>query len=161
MRCLRLFPQILMVCCFGCQTNTELEGVWQSNVCSQTTCSAGLKLHLGQYGHAVSGISTWHRRVEGIDTYHSPNYWCGCQYIEVGTWRDGHLRLRSLPHQGPCVPDEHCAPCGCATYTIELSRQEEERLIGKVKCEDGHSVTVELERVLESPVRQCDQGNYQ
>ena len=24
----------------GCQTNTELEGVWQSKVCSQTTCRA-------------------------------------------------------------------------------------------------------------------------
>ena len=66
-----------------------------------------------------------------------------------------HCLTRTMPS------DEHCAPCGCATYTIDLSLQEEERLIGQVKCEDGHSVPVELERVLESPVRQCDQGNFQ
>ena len=149
-----------MFYCLGCHTDTELEGVWQSKVCSQATCGAGLKLHLGQYGHAVAGISTWHKRVEGIDTYHSPNYWCGCEYIEVGTWRDEHLRIRSLPPQGTCIPDDHCAPCGCSTYTIELGLQEE-RLVGSIKCENGHSVAVELERVLESPVRKCDQGDFQ
>ena len=109
-------------------------------------CNQRAKIHFGQYGTALAGIISWYRTREGIDTFNTPSYECGCDYIQAGTVDNQTLRFVTLSSQVDCETNRQCNPCGCDDYEIQLELIEGELLLGRVICADDTFHPIALTR---------------
>lgn len=139
----------------ACNQSEEFHGLWQEPVCRSAPCLPKMKMHLGQYGNAVAGVVAWVRTQEDIDTFNSPSYECGCDYIQAGSVNGQTLTLTTFP-MADCESSPHCSPCGCDDYDIKVMIAEDEQLRGHVICADGTQHSVEFERALGAPKDSCD-----
>jgi hypothetical protein len=139
----------------GCDTTEDFAGLWQEQPCQMSPCNQRAQIHLGQYGASLTGIISWYRTREGIDTFNTASYECGCQYIQAGTVDDRSLRFVSLSRRTDCNANSLCNPCGCDDYEIQLELLEDERLLGQIICADDTFHSIELERALGIPKDVC------
>ena len=144
----------LLISVSACNQSDDFHGLWQEPICRSAPCLPKVKMHIGQYGTAVAGVITWVRSRPDIDTFNTPSYECGCDYIQAGSVRGDTMRLTTFPIQD-CDTDSHCNPCGCDDYDIQLTVSDDERLIGHVVCPDGNRHDVEFERALGTPKDSC------
>ena len=118
-------------------------------------CNQRAQIHLGQYGVSLTGIVSWFRTREGIDTFTTASYECGCEYIQAGTVDARSLRFVTLSRRTDCDTNPFCNPCGCDDYEIQLELLEDEQLVGKIICADDTFYPIELERALGIPKDVC------
>ena len=145
----------LMMGVSACNQSEEFHGLWQEPICRSSPCLPKVKMHLGQYGNAVAGVVAWVRTQADIDTFNTPSYECGCDYIQAGSVRGDTLTLTTFP-MSDCEANPHCSPCGCDNYDIQVTVYSDERLRGHVICADGTQHIVEFERALGTPKDSCE-----
>ena len=138
----------------ACQSGEDFHGIWHETVCQSSPCLPKAKLHLGQYGNAIAGVVAWVRSQENIDTFDTPSFECGCEYIQAGSVRDDRLTLTTYP-LAECSAQELCNPCACDNYTLEVKLTTDDLLVGNVICMDGTQHSVEFVRALGTPKSGC------
>jgi hypothetical protein len=148
-------PLLTLTLLSGCDTTKDFSGLWQEKPCQMSPCNQRTKIHLGQYGTSLAGIITWYRTREGIDTFNTPSYECGCDYIQAGTVDDQTLRFVTLARRTDCDTAARCNPCGCDDYEVQLELLEDDRLVGKIICADDTFHPIELEGALGIPKDTC------
>ena len=144
-----------MLALAACQQSEEFHGLWQESVCQSNPCPPKAKMHLGQYGDAVAGVIAWVRSQQDIDTFNSPSFECGCDYIQAGSIRGNRLRLTTYSVTD-CTTRSLCNPCGCDDYDLEATLNDDDRLIGNVVCKDGTQHSVEFVKALGTPKSGCE-----
>ena len=149
-----LVATILWLSLNACQQEENFHGLWQEPICRSNPCLPKMKIHLGQYGSAVAGVISWSRTRPSIDTFNTPSYECGCDYIQAGSVDAETLTLTTYPIRN-CEEMPQCNPCGCDNYDLTLTTTDDDRLIGNVICEDGIQHPVEFIRALGTPKDSC------
>ena len=140
----------------GCDTTEDFAGLWQQEPCQMSPCNQRAKIHLGQFGTSLAGIISWYRTREGIDTFNTPSYECGCDYIQAGTVDHRSLRFVTLSVASDCDTQPLCNPCGCDDYEMQLELTEDETLLGRIICADDTVHPIELNRALGIPKDACN-----